>query len=207
MDARRKSPVETAPAQGWARRVLRQQLDALSRLAAVAWRLVAPKTPPEQSAPATPVATLRGLEKALRLQARVMWAFRLIDALRARLIAELEALDSGQPPSPAMERSFAAGPGRPPAEEAGHIPEKAERAERAERLRPERFGFEGRGRDHDLAEILKRPTAEIIALICRELGLPDDWPRLAEEEWTREEAGGGGSEQPCPPYPRSSPPS
>jgi len=176
------------PALGWARRVLCQQLDALSRLAVAAWRLVDPAQPAAPPLPPAPSlrAGIVGLEKALRLYERVVWTRRLIDALRAKLTAELEALDNGQVPASLAE---APGVDAPEAEAKPEAKPEAERPEPRERLRDrERFDFQRRGSDKALAEILKRPTAEIIALICRELGLPEDWPRLAEEAWAREEA-------------------
>jgi hypothetical protein len=164
--------------------VLRQQLDALSRLTAVAWRLLTP-APTTEPRPRTAWAGVRDLEKAVRLQIRVQWVLRLIEALRARLTTELEALNTGQAPAPS-----AAAPNLAAESDPAETLNPKERPER-ERLRDyERFSFQGRAADNRLAAILKRPTAEIIALICRELGLPDDWPRLAEEAWAREEADG-----------------
>jgi len=177
---------DTASGLGWARRVLRQQLDALSRLTAIAWRLMEPAAAPETSSePATVFTALRGFEKAVRLQVRVDWALRLIGALRARLRAELEVLDNGQAPAPPVAAPSLAAEADPT--ETLNPKERPER----ERLRDyERFSFQGRAADNRLAAILKRPTEEIIALICRELGLPADWPRLAEEAWARDQADG-----------------
>ncbi len=175
---------------GWARRVLCQQLDALARLTAIAWRLIEPAPPAADTAP-TLWARLSNLEKTLRLRERVFWAQRLIEALQAKLTAELEALDNGQAIASTAETvGVEAEPNSKP---------EAERPEPRECLKDrERFGFERRGSDKALAEILKRPTAEIIALICRELGLPADWPRLAEEAWAREEADDEGTAPPDP---------
>jgi hypothetical protein len=206
MDARQNSPVETTPGLGWARRVLRQQLDALSRLKAAARRLLEPAAPAAGSvSAATLLAAARNIGRALSLQGRAMWALRLIDALRARLTAELDAVENGQAPAPPVEaRSFAAeSESRSSADSEARDP--AERGERGDRPERERFGFGRSPLSDDLAKILKRPTAEIIALICRELGLPADWPRLAEEAWAREAAEGDEAEPPCPPAPRSSP--
>ncbi|MBN9319120.1 MAG: hypothetical protein J0I28_05475 [Caulobacterales bacterium] len=191
----------TTPALDRARRVLRQQLDALSRLAVVAWRLVDPATPSNEPAASVSVGILR-LENALRLQARVAWAVRLIAALRAKLLGDLRGLESGRLPALAIETpDVAATPERSMAEGARAAADRVERPERRERREgPERFGFESRRSDDDLAEILQRPTAEIIALICRELGLPADWPRQAEEAWAREQTDDDGAE------PRGSPP-
>jgi len=202
---------ETAPDFGWARRVLRQQLDALSRLTAIAWSLIEPAAPAAADPAPTMWSGLRNLEKSLRLHERVVWAQRLINALRARLTAELQALDEGKVPTPPVEaRSVAAEAGRSTANEKLDLTDQADPAERPDpRERPERerFGFERRGSDKALARILKRPAVEIIALICRELGLPEDWPRQVEEAWAREERsrddGGRGGDRPsCGVYPR-----
>jgi len=191
MGSRQDAAVETASDLGRARRVLRQQLDALSRLAAAAWRLIDP-APPAESA-ATIWAGVRNLEKALRLQTRVTWALRLIAALRAKLVSDLRTVENGQLPASLVEAiSFAA------ESEPAETLNKAERPERPEPERPERerlrecerFSFQGRAADSKFAAILKRPTEEIIALICRELGLPADWPSLAKEAWAREGANG-----------------
>jgi hypothetical protein len=187
MNSGQNAAGETASGLGWARRVLCQQLDALSRLTAIAWRLLEPPTPPADSSdPATFFAALRGFEKAVRRQVRVDWVLRLIGALRDKLRAELEAIDNGQAPAPPVAAANPAAEGEPG--ETLNPKEGSDRPERENLHDYERFTFQGRAAEKKLAEILKRPTAEIIALICRELGLPDDWPRVAEEEWAREEA-------------------
>jgi len=188
----------TAPGFGWAQRVLRQQLDALSRLTAIAWRLLTP-APTTEPRPHTAWAGVRELEKAVRLQIRVDWALRLIEALRARLHAELEAVDNGQAPGPPVAAPNLAAEADPA--ETLNPKVGADRPERERLYDYERFGFQGRAADKKLAEILKRPTAEIIALICRELGLSDDWPRLAEEAWAREQADDDWSEPARAPTP------
>jgi hypothetical protein len=46
--------------------------------------------------------------------------------------------------------------------------------------------------DEDLyGTVLTRPVSEILADICRDLGLSPDWPSLAEEAWAREEIRSG----------------
>ncbi len=128
------------------------------------------------------------MEKTLRLQQRVVWAQRLIDALSAKLTAELEALDKGRAPASLAAAEPLTDNAGSDLTETAELTDRPDPRERPERERPERFGFERRGSDRALAKILKRPTAEIIALICRELGLPEDWPRLVEDDWARETA-------------------
>ncbi|HEY4030135.1 MAG TPA: hypothetical protein VGM25_07310 [Caulobacteraceae bacterium] len=46
--------------------------------------------------------------------------------------------------------------------------------------------------DDDLyGDVLERPMSEVLALICRDLGLELDWTRLAEEAWATQEIAGG----------------
>jgi hypothetical protein len=46
--------------------------------------------------------------------------------------------------------------------------------------------------DEDLyGDLLERPVGELVALLCRDLGLDPDWSRLAEEAWAREEITSG----------------
>lgn len=68
--------------------------------------------------------------------------------------------------------------------------------------------------DDDIYDVLAHPVSETIALICRDLCLAPDWPRLAEEAWAQAElqsdavgaplaalrtgSGGGTRERPAP---------
>jgi hypothetical protein len=46
--------------------------------------------------------------------------------------------------------------------------------------------------DEDLyGAVLDRPVGELVALICRDLGLDPDWARLSEEAWAKAEARSG----------------
>jgi hypothetical protein len=44
--------------------------------------------------------------------------------------------------------------------------------------------------DDIYGDILTRPVSELVAMICKDLGLDPDWPKLAEEAWAREEMAG-----------------
>jgi len=44
--------------------------------------------------------------------------------------------------------------------------------------------------------VLTRPVGELIALICRDLGLSPDWSLLAEEAWAQAEIAGGEAQSP-----------
>ncbi len=73
---------------------------------------------------------------------------------------------------------------------------RAERpdAEAAERL--VREAGERLERGDAFANVLSLPFSEIIALICKDLGLDPDWPALAEEAWAREEIASGAPGRP-----------
>jgi hypothetical protein len=46
--------------------------------------------------------------------------------------------------------------------------------------------------DDDIyGDVITRPVGELVALVCRDLGLDPDWPSLAEEAWAREEIESG----------------
>jgi hypothetical protein len=54
--------------------------------------------------------------------------------------------------------------------------------------------------DDDIyGDILQRPVGELVALLCRDLGLDPDWTRLAEEAWAQEEIASGAWALPRPP--------
>jgi chorismate mutase len=121
---------------------------------------------------------------------------RLTHVLQASLIKDLQALD-----------------------ERGTLRQNAARAERrkledARKARVERIverviqaEFEDKDEDeidrlaeeacerleHDdiYGDLMARPVSEIIALVCRDLGLAPDWSRLAEEAWAQEEIDSG----------------
>src|SRR5262249_44535607 len=46
--------------------------------------------------------------------------------------------------------------------------------------------------DEDLyGDLLERPVSELVARLCKDLGLHPDWAELAEELWAIREAGSG----------------
>lgn len=58
--------------------------------------------------------------------------------------------------------------------------------------------------DDDLyGDILQKPVGELVALLCRDLGLDPDWTRLAQEAWAQAEIGRGAEGSPftrAPPF-------
>lgn len=56
--------------------------------------------------------------------------------------------------------------------------------------------------DDDLyGDLLDRPLSELVARICRDIGLKPDWVQLAEEHWARAEAASGEPGWPLRPSP------
>lgn len=58
-------------------------------------------------------------------------------------------------------------------------------------------------------EVMRRPVSELVADVCRDLGLQPDWPRLSEEAWAKAEIDGGDAGWPLAgflPPPRAPPP-
>jgi hypothetical protein len=51
--------------------------------------------------------------------------------------------------------------------------------------------FERLGDDDIYGDVATRPVGELVALICRDLGLDPDWDSLAQEAWAREEIESG----------------
>jgi hypothetical protein len=52
-------------------------------------------------------------------------------------------------------------------------------------------GAERLDRDDIYGLVQSRPVSELVAMICKDLGLDPDWPKLAEEAWARAEMAGG----------------
>jgi hypothetical protein len=51
--------------------------------------------------------------------------------------------------------------------------------------------------DDDIyGDVMTRPVGELVAVICRDLGLEPDWPSLSQEAWAREEIESGAENSP-----------
>lgn len=165
-----------------ARRLLRGQLEALAGLAAVALRLI--ERGPAQIAfdPRRPLSGVVALERAVNTHARVSWALRLLWALRAKLLGDLARVERGEGvdevlaaqdrPPVAAQAEAEADPESDPETEAAAERREAFGLER-EGLERESFGryLSGRSGEAEFADILKRPTQEVIALIREALGV------------------------------------
>jgi hypothetical protein len=120
--------------------------------------------------------------------ARIARAVRLTVMLQARLIAERRDGEDA----------------RTAARAAAAFERREQKRRRVERM-VERVAIDACGDDEALAEhlaveaierledddlygdVMSRPVGELVALICRDLGLEPDWAVLAEQAWARDE--------------------
>ena len=124
---------------------------------------------------------------------------RLTIALESRLIQDLQALDE------VAERHLKGGRGNAARDRKARVRRILDRvidAEIGDEAEGNRLAAEARERlEHDdiYGDVLTRPVGEIIALICRDLGLSPDWSRLAQEAWAQDEIAGGPAQSPFMP--------
>jgi hypothetical protein len=140
--------------------------------------------------------------------ARVARAVRLTIALQSRLLQDLQALDEVAERHLHGGRSNAA---RARKARIGRILDRVIDAEAPDDAEGDRLAGEVRERlEHDdiYGDVLARPVGELVALICRDLGLSPDWVRLAEEAWAQDEIEGGQAGSPFSPprWPSPAPP-
>jgi len=197
----------------WERALLGRQIESLDRLAEMGMRLAASV---ERRATADEPPPENVLHHAALDFARVARAVRLTFALQSRLIADFK-----KPPARSADNT---GPddddeddeddggndvfwlGEPMSAEerrrqvvrdtvkavaqraqlGSHEIERAE-SEAGERLENEAF----------CGDILNRPIGELVALICRDLGLEPDWSGFADKRWAQKEMA---DEPPGSPY-------
>jgi hypothetical protein len=183
---------------GWERALLDRQLERLDQLADMGLALAGEIQ--RRAAAAAPDADIT--HAAIDF-ARVSRAVRMTLALQSRLVRDFktpikagsakaenddedvqwEVVWEPEPPTRDQQRHQARRVVRRVGEDCGLDAETVERldAEATERLE----------RDDIYADILKRPFSEIVADICRDLGLSPDWSRLAGEDWARAEMKSG----------------
>jgi hypothetical protein len=183
----------------WARPLFERQIAVLGRLAEAGLEIALAI---ERQAKADDAATAEP-SRAYVAYARVARAVRLTLMLQSKLIKQLQAID----------RQTALAPINAAAHEAFEREDLTEqRKARLERIIEriakrqsddtadiERLVDEASERlDHDdlYGDVLARPVSELVAMICRDLGLEGDWTTLAQEAWAIEEINSG---KPFPP--------
>jgi hypothetical protein len=209
---------DQAPAPGAAPRALiERQLWVLGRLAEVGLNVAlaieqqataaaeAPDAaePPPASRPPTPKPG-RVVQGDIALAyARASRAVRLTVALQARLIKDLQALDEA---AARLRRGEQAEAERARQaletarkERVERIVERVIRAELSDEVEADRLAeaaWERLDADEIYGDLLAQPVGEIIARLCRDLGLAPDWIQLAEEAWARQEIDSGAAGSP-----------
>ncbi len=182
---------------GWERALLDRQLEALGRLAEMGMAIAAAI---QRRATAEQPETDAVLHHAALDFARVARAVRMTFALQSRLIddfkgrtgpAEAGEADEGPPkvywladPPQVEQRQRVQRIVRRVALGAGLERETVERLTREAGERLENDDIYG--------DVMARPIRDIVALICKDLGVELDWNKFAEEAWAQ-------GEQPPPP--------
>jgi hypothetical protein len=127
--------------------------------------------------------------------ARVSRAVRLTVALQQKLVDGLEALEAGRP---AGKDGARPDPDYILKARVERIVERTAEAEHDDdEWAVDRLVRETAERLDDIdlyGDLLDRPISEIVARIARDIGLPLDWSRLAEEAWARTEMADGAGE-------------
>jgi hypothetical protein len=193
------SPAPAEAAAG-ARALIERQLWVLGRLAEAGLNLalaIERQGTAERTAERTAEDAAQVVQGDVALAyGRVSRAVRLTVALQARTLQDLQALDE------VAARRRDAARGAAARERKDHVQRIVERlieAEAASEAEADRLADEAAERlDHDdiYGDLTARPAGEIIALVCRDLGLSPDWSRLAEEAWAQAEIAAGAAGSP-----------
>jgi hypothetical protein len=194
-------------AEGRARALIERQLEGLGRLAEAGLTIAQAVERQVMAAEAAPGdAVQMSLGEAALAYGRVSRAVRLTIALQSRLVTDLQALDEAADRRRAGQQAQA-GRERQAREEAqkdrvDRIVERLIRAEVSDEAEVDRLAETACERlEHDdiYGDILARPVREIVALVCRDLGLAPDWDGLSQEAWAQDEIDGGAAASPRPP--------
>ncbi len=182
------------PGDAWERALLNRQLASLDRLADMGLAIGAAI---ERRATVEP-APEPELRHAVIDFARVSRAVRLTYALQSRLIAEFkgkarsraaEAATSSEDDEETHGIAWDEPPGEQQRRRVRRIIRRVAEASALDREAVERLLREGAERlddDELYGDIMIRPVAEIVARICKDLGLEAEWERLAGESWMQE---------------------
>jgi len=195
----------------WERALLDRQLGKLDQLADMGLALAG-----EIQRRATTAAPDADITHAAIDFARTSRAVRMTLALQSKLVRDFktpikagatkgdndddqdvrwDVVWENEPPTRDQQRAEARRVVRGVGEDSGLDAETVERldAEAGERLE----------RDDIYANILARPLSEIVADLCRDLGLHPDWSRLAQQDWAKEEIEDGKAGWPLRHLPRA----
>ena len=186
-------------ADGWERALAMRQLQVLGELAEQGLEIGRVIEARAKAAQPGDGVDLNALAMA---HARVARAVRMGILLQSRLIADMQAFEE-HAARKAAARAAAQARRDPDYVHKARVEGIVERVAKAEFGDDEdeidRLAAEASERldDDDIyGEVLNRPIGELVALICRDLGLRPDWARLAEEAWAREEIESGAAGSP-----------
>jgi hypothetical protein len=187
----------------WTQATLQRQVERLEQLAEAGLRLaLAIEAGATQSAEASAKAeplSAEALAKAGMAFSRAARAVRMTALLQSRLLQEMEQA-AARTDYQRRDESFRAGqaadaearedPAFSHKARVEAIVERVARAETDDEERLDRLMTEAAERldDDDIyGDVLTRPVGELVALICRDLGLDPDWDRLSLEAWAEAE--------------------
>jgi hypothetical protein len=187
---------ETHSLDGWERALLDRQLEALGRLADMGMAIAAAI---ERRATAEGPEADGALRHAPMDFARVSRAVRMTFALQSRLIAEFKSgvcrAAMGEPDADGPIEVMWAGDleDQDEAEQKDQVRAVVQRLGEAASLDQEaveRLVSEAGERldDDDIyRDLSRRPLGEVVALICKDLGIEPDWELLSGIYWAKEE--------------------
>ncbi|HVY33958.1 MAG TPA: hypothetical protein VG960_06010 [Caulobacteraceae bacterium] len=177
-----------APAPDLARALLERQLWVLGQLAEGGLeiaRAIERRATSDESPDAV-------LDAAPMAYARVSRAVRMTILLQSKLIADLQTLEVKGAQAAANANSLLGtqrvGLECDQKDRIGRIIARIAGADGADEDEVERLAEEAAERlDQDdlYGDVLTRPVSELVAQICKDLGLEPNWPQLAEEAWAK----------------------
>jgi hypothetical protein len=201
-DAITDPTLAAAAAEAPPRALIQRQLAVLGRVAEAGLAIALAVERQALAAEAVPAAAAEGagsqaprlaLADAALAYGRVSRAVRLTIALQARVLKDLQAVDEVAGRMARAAQSLAEQSARQDrvARKARveRIVERLIREEAADEAQGDRLTEEAYERleDDDIyGDLATRPVREIIAQICRDLGLSPDWSRLAQEAWAQD---------------------
>jgi len=189
------APSDSDSLDGWERALLDRQLEALGRLADMGMAMAVAI---ERRVTAEEPVAEADLHHAAMDFARVSRAVRMTFALQSRLIADFKDGSRPAKAEPAEEGPIKVCWGRPDVVENDVVQKRQVRgivqrlAEAAslEREAVERLMLQADERledDRVYRDLTERPLGEIVALICKDLGVAPDWDLLADTYWAQAE--------------------
>ncbi len=166
-----------------------RQLELLDRLAEVGLEIAL--TLERQAKAAAPEE--RAGDPSVDLQAVALAYSRVARAVRLTILLRSKLADAGDMPEvDPVDDAQEAAEGRKLRIE--RVVRRIVQAETDDEEKIERLLDEATDRldeDDCYGDVMMRPVSEIVADICRDLGLDPDWSRLAQEAWAREEVRSG----------------